>query len=108
MTTAEVLPIAGIFREAEHELGAFLQAATDIVGLAGLPQAGDLWIRTMEDAGCPGSDLKRFFRDVTIRAVAQLAESSERVRRAPGAWPMAFAVGQSESRSSGYTCGRPY
>jgi hypothetical protein len=68
--TVEVLPFASVLHEAEHELGAFLWAVTDIVGLGGLPQAGDLWIWTMEDAGCPGSDLKRFFRDITIRAVS--------------------------------------
>lgn len=107
MTTAEVLPFAGIFNEAEHELGAFFQAVTDIVGPGGLPQAGDLWIQTMEDASCPGSDLKRFFRGITVRTVAQLAESSDRVRTAPGAWAMAFAVGQSESRSSGYPSRHP-
>lgn len=60
MPTAEVLHFAGIFNEAEHELGAFFQAVTDIVGPGGLPQAGDLWIQTMEDASCPGSDLKSF------------------------------------------------
>jgi hypothetical protein len=92
MPTAEVLPFASVIHEAEHELGAFLRAVTDIVGLGGLPQVGDLWIRTMEDAGCPGSDLKRFFRGVIVRAVAQLAKSSGSVRRAPGAWAMAFAM----------------
>jgi hypothetical protein len=77
MTTVEVLPSPSILAQAERELGAFLQAITNLVGPDGLSHVRDLWIETLRDADCPGAELTAFFRSVTIRTISQLAERSE-------------------------------
>lgn len=75
MHPTEALPLSNILNNAERELSAFLLAAADLVDLDSIPQAGDLWISAMEDAGCPGANLEKFFRTITIRAVAQLTKN---------------------------------
>ncbi len=74
MPKVEVLPSSSILNQAERELGAFLQAATNLVGPNGLSHARDLWLETLRDIDCPGSELTGFFRSVTIRTISQLAE----------------------------------
>jgi hypothetical protein len=76
MPAIEASPLPNIFTQAEQELGAFLRAATDLVSLGGFQRASDLWIQAMEDGGCPGTDLAKFFRGVTIRAGARLSQES--------------------------------
>lgn len=76
MSIANVLPLVSILNEAERELAAFLCAATSVVGLSGLPRASDFWIHVMEGLDWPDENFEKFFRGVTIRAVAQLLEDS--------------------------------
>ena len=77
MPTAEVLPSASILNQAERELGAFLQAVTNLVGTENLSHARDLWMEMLRDGDCPGEELTAFFRNVTIRTISQLAKPSE-------------------------------
>ncbi len=65
-----------IFDEAEHELAAFLHAASDVVGAGELMRAGEIWMQAMKDLDCPVSNFDKFFRRVTLRAAAQLAEQA--------------------------------
>jgi hypothetical protein len=76
MPKAQVLPSPSILNQAERELGAFLQAATNLVGPNGLSHARDLWIETLRNIDCPGTESTGFFRSVTIRTISQLAEDS--------------------------------
>jgi hypothetical protein len=71
-TVDDVLSVNVISQAAERELAAFLRATTDIVGRGSTSQAGDIWIHAMEsrDWHCENPD--KFFRGVTVHAVAQI------------------------------------
>lgn len=84
MSKADVLPFPKLFGHAEHELSAFLHAAVEIVGCAGIPDAAELWFHAMEEANCPGADPERFFREVTKQAVVHLAQASGGARSLAG------------------------
>ena len=60
---------------AERELAAFLRAASEVPGQNNMPRAGDAWLQAMETLDCPDDD-EKFFRRVTILAIAQLIEDS--------------------------------
>jgi cyclopropane fatty-acyl-phospholipid synthase-like methyltransferase len=66
-TVDDVLSVNVISQAAERELAAFLRATTDIFG-----HAGEIWIHAMEsrDWHCENPD--KFFRGVTVHAVAQI------------------------------------
>jgi hypothetical protein len=75
MSIANTLPMITIFDEAERELAAFLCAITDVVGRNGLTRASEFWIQVMENLDWPDENFEKFFRVVSIRAAAQLAEN---------------------------------
>jgi hypothetical protein len=65
-----------ITRKAERELAAFLSAAVTNLDSGSIARASELWLRTMEQLEWSGGDLEKFFRGVSVRAIAQLVESS--------------------------------
>jgi hypothetical protein len=82
MPMTNVLPAASIFSDAEHELAAFLCAVTSVIGFNALSRASDLWIQIMKSSDWPTNEsFEKFFRGVTIRAAAQLEESTRTTRK---------------------------
>jgi hypothetical protein len=65
-----------ITRKAERELAAFLGAAANNLDAGGVAQASELWLQTMEHLDWHCGEPEKFFRLVTIQAIAQLAQNS--------------------------------
>jgi hypothetical protein len=72
MPTAQEASSVGMTNQAEHELAAFLCAVTNGGDPRSLLRAGEIWITTMKSLEWTCEHPKKFFRTVTVHAVAQL------------------------------------
>jgi hypothetical protein len=76
MPPASLSASLNITRKAERELAAFLCAAASNLDAGSVARASELWLHTMEHLEWSGGDAEKFFRDVSVRAIAQIVENS--------------------------------
>jgi hypothetical protein len=62
--------------QAECEMGAFLEAAAEVLGLDDRWLAADAWLDAMESLRWSADDHQKFFRSVSVRAISQIAALS--------------------------------
>lgn len=74
MSTCLTPELNSPFKIAEQELAAFLTAAAGAGGSWESSRASEIWLETLGALDWPGSGLEHFFRSITIRAAARLAD----------------------------------
>jgi hypothetical protein len=73
MKTDPCHPDAGLFRDAERELSAFLSAVTEVHGPQCVSTAASHWMRALDDVCLSNSASGECFRKVTLAAAVSLS-----------------------------------
>lgn len=64
---------ANVSNAAQKELQAFLHAVSEMFGSDRTEEAGEFWLKALENSDGISVDAEKFFRRVTIQAASQLA-----------------------------------